>query len=117
MCVIGPNSDVSGLHHIGDVTLPIGARLAGIFLPSFVLRQRCEVTGFFLLESGCSGGMLQADGGSAGLHDGRVGVTAEVVVCDRCVSPASFTPGGLPLNPLPPECCLGLKISNKDILK
>lgn len=109
------HSDVSGLHHIRNVALPIGARLAGIFLPGFVLHRGCEVAGFFWLERGRSGGMLHADGGSAGFHDGRVGVTAEVVVGDRCVSPAGFAPGGLPLNPLPPKGCLGLKISNKGI--
>lgn len=53
--------------------------------------------------------MLQADGGAAGLSDGRVGVVVEVgVVGDGRYSPAGFTPGGLPLGPLPPQGCLGL---------
>lgn len=101
-------SDVSGLQLAEHVYLPVAARLAVLLLPVgqevFVVSRRCR------------NGRLQADGGAAGFGD-RGAVVVEVVVGDGCVSPAGFTPGRLPLNPLPPQRCLGLNVNNNSQLK
>lgn len=96
-------SDVSGLQLAEHVGVPVAARLA-VLLPT--VGQ--EV---FAVSGRCRNGRLQVDGGAAGFGDGGA-VVVEVAVGDGCVSPAGFTPGGLPLNPLPPQRCLGLNVNN-----
>lgn len=41
-------------------------------------------------------------------------MVVKVVVSDGCFSPASLTPGRLPLSPFPLQCCLGLSIAETE---
>lgn len=98
-------SVIGGLHLVEHVHLPVAARLAVLLLPVGVLPLlEQDVAVLFRRRIR----MLQADGGTAGFGNGGA-VVVKVVVGDRHVSPAGFTPGGLPLSPLPLQCCLGLE--------
>lgn len=101
-------SDVGGLQLVEHVHLPVAGRRAVPLLPVGFLELAVV---FVLFRGRSSSGVLQADGGAAGFGDGRV-VVAVVAVGDRYLSPAGFTPGGLPLRPLPLQRCLGLDVNN-----
>lgn len=106
-------SDVGGLQLAEHVHLPVAACLAVVLLPvGFLLHHGQEVV-IFILFRRHSSRLFQADGGTAGFSNGGVGVVVKVVVGGRCFSPACFTPGRLPLSPLPLQRCLGLDV-NKD---
>lgn len=103
------SSDFSGLQLVHLVHLTVAARLTLPLLSIGVgLNRGQEVA---VLSKGCSGSgrLLQADGCTAGFSNGGAVVT-EVVIGDRCFSPAGFTTTRLPLSPLPPQRCLGLGI-------
>lgn len=95
------------------VHLSVAAR-AAVILPSIgVVMHLGQGVAVFTVLRRRSSRMLQADGGTAGFGDGRIGVIVEVVVGDGCLSPAGFTPRRFPLSPLPPQCCLGLDINSQ----
>lgn len=102
-------SDIGGLQLVEHVRFSVAACL---LLPvGVLLLQGQEVAVFvsFRIRS-----VLQADGGAAGFGEGGVVVVVEVVVAHGRVSPAGFTPGRLPLMPLPPQRCLGLSIAETE---
>lgn len=101
-------SDVSGLQLAEHVYHPVTARLTVLLLP--------VGQDVFDVSRRCRNGRLQVDGGAAGFGDGGA-VVVEVVVGDGRVSPAGFTPRRLPLNPLPPQRCLGLNVNTDSQLK
>lgn len=102
-------SDVGDLQLVEHVHLPVAACLAVLLL---AVGHRGYEVAIFILFRRHSSRLLQADGGTAGFGNGGVGVVVKVVG-DRCVSPAGFTPGRLPLSPLSLQRCLGLDV-NKD---
>lgn len=90
------------LHLVGRVRLAVAVRLLLPVGSLLLLGQ--EVAAFIRFRRHGGSRILRADCDSAGFGNGGV----VVVAGDGCFIPTGFTPGRLPLRPLPLQRCLSL---------